>query len=215
MDGSRFDALTKSLALSGSRRRVLAGLLGGALGAVGLGRAEGAECRPDNSTCREHANCCSKLCNPPDAQHRRRCGPSPTTTTTTSTSPTPSTTTSTTSTTTSTTSTTTTSTTPPPSTTTSTTTTGTTSTTTTGTTTTSTTAAPTCGGVTPFPFVFEGIPLCCGCCDLTDGPGTSQIGEALEQCQAILAANGIDCPAPGDPGSDVNRVCLSLDVPAS
>jgi hypothetical protein len=99
MDGSRFDSLTRSFAQSGSRRRLIGGFIAGTLGLIGLKEADAAECRTDGHICREHANCCSLNCNPPDNLHRRRCGPAPTTTTTPG--PTTSTTSTTTSTTTS------------------------------------------------------------------------------------------------------------------
>ncbi|HEY7030988.1 MAG TPA: hypothetical protein VH482_06670 [Thermomicrobiales bacterium] len=73
MDGSRFDALAKALAASGSRRGVVAGLAAGALGLVGVGRAEAVACRMPGGLCREHADCCSGLCGPKDATGRRRC----------------------------------------------------------------------------------------------------------------------------------------------
>jgi hypothetical protein len=134
MDGSRFDALTRSFAASGSRRRLLRGLIAGVIGLVGIREtAAGATCRDGGATCRESANCCSGVCLPKNAQGRRLCQPSPTTTTSTTVRPTTSTTTSTTSTTSTTT------TTVPPTTST---TTSTTSTTTSTTTTTATTAVP-------------------------------------------------------------------------
>jgi hypothetical protein len=72
VDGSRFDALTLRLAVS--RRGALRALVAAA-GATLLGRldAEAAACRAPGSTCREHANCCSRLCGPKDATGRRRC----------------------------------------------------------------------------------------------------------------------------------------------
>lgn len=79
MDGSRFDSLTRSFAQTGSRRRLIGGLIGGAVGLVGLRQTEAAECRELGHICRENANCCSLNCLPPDALHRRRCGAAPTT----------------------------------------------------------------------------------------------------------------------------------------
>ena len=52
MDGSRFDALTRSLTTRGSRRRALGGLLLGSLGLVSRGRAEDAGAH-DKTLCRE------------------------------------------------------------------------------------------------------------------------------------------------------------------
>jgi hypothetical protein len=73
MDDATFDRLAQSWALPGSRRRLLAGLVAGAFGLVGLGEAGAAACRPVGSVCREHANCCSKRCGDKDATGRRRC----------------------------------------------------------------------------------------------------------------------------------------------
>jgi hypothetical protein len=72
MDGSRFDSLTRSLAVSGSRRRLLGGFAAGALGLVGL-REVDAACRNVGLICRENANCCSGYCGPKDKTGRRRC----------------------------------------------------------------------------------------------------------------------------------------------
>lgn len=72
-DGSRFDALTKSLSVPGTRRRLIGALAAGMLGMVGLRRSDAAACRPVGTICREHANCCSGLCGPNDATGRRRC----------------------------------------------------------------------------------------------------------------------------------------------
>jgi hypothetical protein len=82
MDGSRFDSLTRSFAQSGSRRRLLGGMIAGTLGLIGLNEAVAAECRTDGRTCRENANCCSGYCSPPGDRHRRLCGPAPSATTT-------------------------------------------------------------------------------------------------------------------------------------
>jgi len=72
-----------------------------------------------------------------------------------------------------------------------------------------------CGGDTPFALTVPGIdtPLCCGCCDVTGGGGGGPVEDAFAACQDILAANGITCPIPGEPGSDVTRVCISFDIP--
>jgi hypothetical protein len=72
VDGSRFDALTRSLSQPGRRRRVLAGLAAGALGLAGRGRADAVVCRPPGQLCRENANCCSRTCGT-DAAGRRTC----------------------------------------------------------------------------------------------------------------------------------------------
>jgi hypothetical protein len=72
LDGSRFDALTRSLSEPGTRRRVLAGIAAGALGLAGLRPAGAVTCRTPGLTCRVDANCCSGLC-AKDATGRRRC----------------------------------------------------------------------------------------------------------------------------------------------
>jgi hypothetical protein len=73
LGGSRFDALARSLAQPGRRRRVLVEIAAGALGALGLRGTDAAACRPVGSTCRENANCCSKLCGPRDRTGRQTC----------------------------------------------------------------------------------------------------------------------------------------------
>jgi hypothetical protein len=73
MDGSYFDYLTRSLAVSETRRRFLAGLAAGALGLVGRGGADAAICRAVGRTCRAHANCCSGRCGLRDATGHRHC----------------------------------------------------------------------------------------------------------------------------------------------
>src|SRR5262245_14148281 len=72
VNGSRFDALTRSLAVRGSRRRLLAGLTPGVLGIVGRGRADAVACRTPGQSCRENTNCCSRVC-AKDAAGRRVC----------------------------------------------------------------------------------------------------------------------------------------------
>jgi hypothetical protein len=73
MDGKGFDHLTRSLALSSTRRRVLAGLAAGVLGVIGSGQADAAVCRSVGRTCRGHGNCCSHLCGPKDTGGHRVC----------------------------------------------------------------------------------------------------------------------------------------------
>jgi hypothetical protein len=70
VDGSRFDAMT--LRIAASRRGALRALAAGAAAAL-LGRdeAEAVVCRASGDICREHANCCSRLCSPKDATGRR------------------------------------------------------------------------------------------------------------------------------------------------
>ena len=63
MDGERFDAMTKTLAAGPTRRRLLLGLLGGALGLLGgLGREDADAHNP--------LRACKKI---EDRQRRRRC----------------------------------------------------------------------------------------------------------------------------------------------
>jgi hypothetical protein len=72
MDGSRFDALTKSLSVHGSRRRVLALFASGLLGVGGRRAVAARVCGDAGTVCRENANCCSGLCGK-DASGRRVC----------------------------------------------------------------------------------------------------------------------------------------------
>ena len=70
MDGSRFDALTRSLAAGADRRRLLAGLAGGLLGLAG--RGIGAQtCREAGRLCVNNLDCCSEICD----QNRCACPP--------------------------------------------------------------------------------------------------------------------------------------------
>ena len=63
MDPDRFDRIAKSLAAPGSRRRVLGGLLGGALGLLGRGRAAADHgCRHPGAACTRGTQCCSRDC---------------------------------------------------------------------------------------------------------------------------------------------------------
>jgi hypothetical protein len=72
MDGHRFDEWARTLAASGSRRRLLGGFAAAALGLAGV-RTGQAACRAPGNICRENANCCSGLCGPKDRTGRRRC----------------------------------------------------------------------------------------------------------------------------------------------
>ncbi|HEY7035087.1 MAG TPA: hypothetical protein VH482_27350 [Thermomicrobiales bacterium] len=72
MDGHRFDEWARSLAAPGSRRRVLAGLVAGALGLAGVREGGAVACRAPGAACRENVNCCSGLC-AKDAAGRRVC----------------------------------------------------------------------------------------------------------------------------------------------
>jgi hypothetical protein len=78
-----------------------------------------------------------------------------------------------------------------------------------------------CGGITPFPFTFDGDSLCCGCCPqatrlsakaLKKAVAAQQANAAFAECQEILAGQGIECPLAGEPGSDVERVCIAPDA---
>jgi hypothetical protein len=73
MDGVRFDTFTRAFGTSGSRRRVLTGLVSGALGLMGLRAADARRCSTAGEICREHANCCSGVCGEKDRTGRRRC----------------------------------------------------------------------------------------------------------------------------------------------
>src|SRR5215218_791717 len=76
MDGRRFDDLARVFATP-TRRGILRRFLGGALGVVVFGSAgetaAAASCRKTKSSCREHANCCSRNCAKPDRRGRRLC----------------------------------------------------------------------------------------------------------------------------------------------
>jgi hypothetical protein len=57
VDGSRFDALTKSLTGPGTRRRLIGGLVASGLGLAGWRSAEARTCSGTGTVCRENANC--------------------------------------------------------------------------------------------------------------------------------------------------------------
>ena len=70
MDADRFDRIAKTLAASGSRRRVLGGLLGGALGLFGPLVQERAAaghfgCKHVGRSCTRRRECCSGICQGP------------------------------------------------------------------------------------------------------------------------------------------------------
>jgi hypothetical protein len=73
MDPTRFDALARSVGSSTSRRRLLAGLAGGALGLIGMRSTAARTCSAPGTICREHATCCTGECGEPDRRGRRRC----------------------------------------------------------------------------------------------------------------------------------------------
>lgn len=72
MDGQRFDAFTKALAVRRSRRGILGVLGGAAAGLLGTS-ALAATKRPGNAVCRKDGDCASGVCLPKDATGRRRC----------------------------------------------------------------------------------------------------------------------------------------------
>jgi hypothetical protein len=80
MDERRFDELARRIAVDGRSRRsaikaLLGAVVGGALTLAGHREGDAATCRSAGSTCREHANCCSKTCLPASQfrDHRARC----------------------------------------------------------------------------------------------------------------------------------------------
>ena len=79
MDHQRFDAITRAMAGGTSRRRVLKGLAGGALGGlvslIGIGGAEARRCRPIGRNCRAHADCCTDHCNNDGNLYQCTCPP--------------------------------------------------------------------------------------------------------------------------------------------
>lgn len=67
-----------------------------------------------------------------------------------------------------------------------------------------------CGGDTPYPFEIGGYSLCCGCCSQVQDSGADGIlDDAFAACQKLLADNGKICPRPGEPGWEVERVCIA------
>ena len=77
MEGHRFDRLSRGLAARMDRRRAIAGLLGLAAGAVGVGEATAADsrrtfCRALNTSCNRSTQCCSGFCDTRRSQHRTR-----------------------------------------------------------------------------------------------------------------------------------------------
>ncbi len=78
MDRSRFDNLTRELATTPSRRRVVKSalglMLGGSLGAVTIGDSAAApKGRRPADVCRTNSDCSSNTCGPADRTGRRRC----------------------------------------------------------------------------------------------------------------------------------------------
>ena len=79
MDQDRFDRIAKSLAAPGSRRRVLGGLLGAALGLTGLVREEvAAACLENGVRCGAgRGRCCSGRCKLKAGTRRKFCKAAP------------------------------------------------------------------------------------------------------------------------------------------
>ncbi len=79
MDHQRFDAITRAMAGGASRRGVLKGLAGGALGGlvslVGIGDTEARRCRAIGRNCRAHADCCTDHCNNDNNLYQCSCPP--------------------------------------------------------------------------------------------------------------------------------------------
>lgn len=73
MDGHRFDALVRSFAGRRTRRRVLGGLVGSALGAIGLGGALAAARRGPDRACRKTVECVDGARCLADARGRLTC----------------------------------------------------------------------------------------------------------------------------------------------
>jgi hypothetical protein len=78
VEGKRFDDLSRAIAGMSSRRRVLRGLVGGAIaglaGGIGLRGADAAAVkRPGGAICRKPGDCESNVCLP-DGTGRSRCG---------------------------------------------------------------------------------------------------------------------------------------------
>ena len=72
MDGTRFDALTRTLALGQTRRRML-GALTGVFAAALTASAGAATKRRRGEICRKDGECASGVCGPKDGSGRRRC----------------------------------------------------------------------------------------------------------------------------------------------
>lgn len=73
VDSQTFDALARSLSAATSRRRVMIGLVAGALGVAGRERADARTCGDVGSVCDGNALCCSGVCGSKDRFGRRRC----------------------------------------------------------------------------------------------------------------------------------------------
>lgn len=76
MDGQRFDELTRALVSGTSRRRVVGGLVGAAVGALGLRRSRGVAaqgCGDYLDACFNGGECCSGVCDIPAGRRRGKC----------------------------------------------------------------------------------------------------------------------------------------------
>lgn len=73
MDGARFDSLTRTLAMSGTRRKMIGGIAASLFSLAGLGRVAARSCSGPGDICREHSTCCEQICGGPDRNGRRRC----------------------------------------------------------------------------------------------------------------------------------------------
>jgi hypothetical protein len=63
VERSQFDCLAKTIATAGSRRRVIAAALGGALALAGItSSGAAARCRNDGVVCSKNADCCGGNC---------------------------------------------------------------------------------------------------------------------------------------------------------
>jgi hypothetical protein len=67
MDGTRFDALAKSLARGLTRRRALASI-GAVIAGSTAASASAATGRPEGALCRKHGDCASGICGPNEAR---------------------------------------------------------------------------------------------------------------------------------------------------
>jgi hypothetical protein len=69
MDSTRFDALSRSLAIAANRRAFMraafAAVAGGIGGVLGRASASADGCKEDGKQCKKHQQCCSGLCAPP------------------------------------------------------------------------------------------------------------------------------------------------------
>jgi hypothetical protein len=80
-----------------------------------------------------------------------------------------------------------------------------------------------CGGTTPLELTVDDRLLCCGCCPQSGSTSARAMKRlkalqatdpAFAACQTLLASQNppIPCPQAGQPGSDVERVCIAENV---